>query len=128
MLILPGGTAWGDGQNGEAAELAAKFISIKTPVAAICGATVGLAKVGLLDKTKHTSNSQEYLAATNYKGATHYIDAPTVLEEYLITASASRQSISQKRFFPVWTCTATKFSVRGMGCSRRVTGNISKNS
>jgi len=88
LLILPGGTAWDEGKNGEAAELAARFISNKIPVAAICGATAGLAKAGLLDKTKHTSNSQEYLAATNYKGATHYIDAPAVRGGDLITASA----------------------------------------
>lgn len=87
MLILPGGASWDEGKNGEATELAARLLS-KVPVAAICGATAGLAKAGLLDNTRHTSNAREYLAATNYKGATRYIDAPAVRDGNLITASA----------------------------------------
>ncbi len=88
MLILPGGAFWDEGENGEAAELATQFLSHKISVAAICGATAGLAKAGLLDKTKHTSNSSDYLAATGYKGAKHYVDAPAVRDGNLITASA----------------------------------------
>lgn len=88
MLILPGGASWDEGENGEAAELAAQFLSHKIPVAAICGATAGLAKAGLLDKAKHTSNSLDYLAATGYKGAKHYMEAPAVRDGNLITASA----------------------------------------
>ena len=88
MLILPGGASWDEGENGEAAELAAQFLKNKIPVAAICGATAGLAKAGLLDKPKHTSNSLDYLAATHYKGAKHYVDAPAVRDGDLITASA----------------------------------------
>ena len=88
MLILPGGASWDEGENGEAAELAAQFLTHKIPVAAICGATAGLAKVGLLDKPKHTSNALDYLAATGYKGAKHYVDAPAVRDGNLITASA----------------------------------------
>ncbi len=67
MLILPGGASWDEGENGEAAELAGQFLSHKIPVAAICGATAGLAKAGLLNKTKHTSNARDYLAATGYR-------------------------------------------------------------
>jgi putative intracellular protease/amidase len=88
MLILPGGASWDEGENGEAADLAAQFLNHKVPVAAICGATAGLAKAGLLDKTKHTSNALDYLAATGYKGAKHYVDAPAVRDGNLITASA----------------------------------------
>ena len=88
MLILPGGASWDEGENGEAVELAELFLSNKVPVAAICGATAGLAKAGLLDKTKHTSNSLDYLAATHYKGAKHYVDAPAVRDGDLVTASA----------------------------------------
>ena len=57
-------------------------------MAAICGATAGLARAGLLDNTKHTNNSLDYLAATHYKGAIHYKDAPAVRDGNLITASA----------------------------------------
>ena len=49
MLVLSGGTAWDKKKNKEAASLAAEFLAKGTPVAAICGATVGLASIGLLD-------------------------------------------------------------------------------
>jgi len=88
MLIMPGGASWDEGGNSEAVQLAAKFISHKIPVAAICGATAGLAKAGLLDNVNHTSNSQDYLAATQYIGAKHYLEVPVVRDGNLITASA----------------------------------------
>ena len=46
MLVLPGGTAWDRKKNKEAAQLAADFLAKGTPVAAICGATAGLARIG----------------------------------------------------------------------------------
>jgi len=67
MLILPGGAAWEAGQNMEAVALARTFLIAGVPVAAICGATGGLARGGLLDRHRHTSNALEYLAATGYR-------------------------------------------------------------
>lgn len=86
MLILPGGTAWDEGHNGEAVEPARTFLSRGVPVAAICGATAGLARGGLLDDRRHTSNAREYLAATGYSGAGLYEDAPVITDRHLITA------------------------------------------
>ncbi|MCP4746195.1 MAG: glutamine amidotransferase [Desulfobacteraceae bacterium] len=87
MLILPGGTAWDSGQNMEAVEVAAQFLSAGVPVAAICGATVGLARAGLLDDRRHTSNAKQYLAATQYCGVSLYEESPAVTDANLITAS-----------------------------------------
>ncbi|MEW6659340.1 MAG: type 1 glutamine amidotransferase family protein [Thermodesulfobacteriota bacterium] len=87
MLILPGGTAWDMGDNMEAVEVAGVFLNAGVPVAAICGATAGLARGGLLDHHRHTSNSREYLAATQYLGTAFYEDAPAVTDDNLITAS-----------------------------------------
>jgi len=87
MLILPGGTSWDQGQETEAVEVARAFLDAGVPVAAICGATAGLAGGGLLDNRKHTSNAPEYLAATGYKGASLYQDAPAFTDDNLITAS-----------------------------------------
>ena len=56
------------------------------PVAAICGATAGLASAGLLDGRNHTSAAAEYLAATGYQGGDHYIDERAVVDGDLITA------------------------------------------
>ena len=55
-------------------------------MAAICGATAGLARAGLLDERAHTSAAAEYLAATGYAGGDHYVDARAVVDGDLITA------------------------------------------
>ena len=88
MLVLPGGIAWDKKKNTDAAQLAVEFIAKGTPVAAICGATAGLARVGLLDATSHTSNSKDYIAQTGYKGGAFFLDEPAVKSGNLITASA----------------------------------------
>lgn len=89
MLILPGGRFWDDGKNREAALLARRFLAAGVPVAAICGATAGLARCGALDLMRHTSNSREYLQHTHYLGAALYQDVPAVTDGKLITASAT---------------------------------------
>ena len=88
MLVLPGGMAWDQKKNSEAAMLAAEFLRAGVPVAAICGATAGLARAGVLDAVAHTSNSKEYIAQTGYQGLDHYRDQPAVVAGKLITASA----------------------------------------
>lgn len=87
MLILPGGSTWDAGQNGEAVDVARTFLTAGVPVAAICGATAGLARGGLLDQHRHTSNAPDYLAATGYRGAALYEDSPAVSDGNVITAS-----------------------------------------
>lgn len=87
MLILPGGEAWEQGRHTEAVTMAARFLEAGVPVAAICGATAALARGGLLDARRHTSNAREYLLGTGYKGAALYQDEPAVTDGLLITAS-----------------------------------------
>ena len=60
-----------------------------TPVAAICGATVGVAKAGLLQGRAHTSNGLEYLRAQvpDYISENDYVDQLAVRDRGLITAS-----------------------------------------
>ncbi len=87
MLILPGGTSWEEGGNQEVALLAKKFHENQIKVAAICGATLGLAKIGLLDSLKHTSNSKDYLLNSQYQGAEYYVDVLSVSDKGVITAS-----------------------------------------
>lgn len=89
MLILPGATAWeGDPETLRFARAAREFLDAGVPVAAICGATAGLALEGLLDEREHTSAAAGFLAATGYKGGAHYreADAVTDPESGLITA------------------------------------------
>jgi putative intracellular protease/amidase len=67
LLILPGAEHWDAGGGGAFADLAERFLLSGVPVAAICGATAGLARHGLLDNRRHTSAAAEYLAATGYR-------------------------------------------------------------
>jgi putative intracellular protease/amidase len=89
MLMLPGGELWDQGGNVEAAEMARVFLDAGVPVAAICGATAGLARAGLLDGSRHTSNAREYIAATGYRGTALYQEEPAVTDGDLITASST---------------------------------------
>ena len=86
LLILPGADMWDAGGGGVFAATAARFLDAGVPVAAICGATVGLARAGLLDKRNHTSAAAGYLMATGYEGGDHYVDERAVVDADLITA------------------------------------------
>ena len=86
LLILPGGEMWDAGGGDEFAAAAGRFLDAGVPVAAICGATAGLARAGLLDTRDHTSASAEYLAMTGYSGGDRYRDARAVVDGDLITA------------------------------------------
>lgn len=88
MLILPGGDTWDADGNTEAVDKAREFLATGVPVAAICGATAGLARGGLLDERRHTSNAREYIAATGYRGGALYQDEPAVTDGDLITAAS----------------------------------------
>lgn len=90
MLILPGSATWDSGANVAMADMAAKFLAAGVPVAAICGATFGLANAGLLDDRPHTSSALEYLQfAPGYRGAAHYRDERAVMDGDLITGGAA---------------------------------------
>jgi len=87
MLILAGGDTWGEDSMAGFRAAARRFLEAGVPVAAICGATFGLALEGLLDDRAHTSNAAEYLAFTGYQGGDRYVDEPAVTDGDLITAS-----------------------------------------
>ncbi|MEE4023771.1 DJ-1/PfpI family protein [Gordonia sp. PKS22-38] len=86
MLVLPGAQSW-DG-NDAFVDAARRWADAGIPVAGICGATVGLARSGLLDDRRHTSNAPQQLEPTGYAGAARYIDAPAVTDRGVITAGA----------------------------------------
>lgn len=89
LLILPGSDDWAQGHYPEAIEKAKAFLAADVPVAAICGATAGLALAGLLDNRPHTSNAREYLQALGYRGEAFYQDQLVVTDGTLITANAT---------------------------------------
>lgn len=89
MLLLPGGEAWDRGELDDVARRAGDLLDQDVTIAAICGATAGLARAGLLDDRAHTSNAAPYLAATGYAGASLYREEPAVTDRGVITANTT---------------------------------------
>lgn len=87
LLILPGSGAWAEGKHAAAVAKAQAFLTADVPVAAICGATIGLACAGLLNERRHTSNVPQYVQVATYNGGSLYQDQPAVTDGNLITAS-----------------------------------------
>ena len=90
-LLLPGADTWNDPKHGAILEKASELLSAGATVCAICGATVALANLGLLDQRPHTSNGAGFLEmfAPGYKGQSFYIDQPSVADHNLITAGTT---------------------------------------
>lgn len=89
-LILIGSDTWPDpDQNQKALELAQSLFKSGVLVAAICAATVALARIGLLNERAHTSNNLDFLKkiVPNYKNESKYSTALAVRDGNLITAS-----------------------------------------
>ena len=63
LLILPGADLWDTAAAPRSRPPPARFLDAGVPVAAICGATVGLAAAGLLDDAPAHERRPEYLAA-----------------------------------------------------------------
>jgi putative intracellular protease/amidase len=90
ILILPGGDPWEKEPLDEAlVTLLRRLVAARTPIAAICGATTAVARAGILQGRKHTSNGLAYLKAQvpDYTAEADYVDALAVRDRGLITAS-----------------------------------------
>ncbi|MDR2037785.1 MAG: glutamine amidotransferase [Bacteroidales bacterium] len=88
MLILPGGTAWEEGENDFMDALVKDLLAEGKTVAAICAATAYLGKKGYLNDRKHTSNDLYYLKgiAPEYSGEKDYVNDLAVTGRNIITA------------------------------------------
>lgn len=92
LLILPGGDMWEREDaypRAQLEKLIGDLLAVSKPVAAICGATVAMARAGLLDDRRHTSNMPSYLAeqVPSYRGASLYEPSLAVYDRGVITAS-----------------------------------------
>ena len=85
-LVIPGGDHYEAGHE-RLIEAVGRLVDQEIPVAAICGATLLLARSGFLDERRHTSNAASYLGASGYRGGTHYEEAPVVTDRGVTTAS-----------------------------------------
>jgi putative intracellular protease/amidase len=89
-FILPGGDRWEHSPvEPEIEQLLSRLDAQGVPIAAICGATVAISRLGLLHGRRHTSNGLEYLRShvPGYSEAANYVDMPAVRDRGLITAS-----------------------------------------
>ena len=89
LIILPGGNTWGEIIHQPILKRVDEALKLGTIVAAICGATEGLANNGHLDFRKHTSNNLAYLKTVcpNYKGEKFHAVETVVTDVNLVTAS-----------------------------------------
>ena len=90
LLILPGGDRWlPQPPERELVVLLHTLDHSGVPLAAICGATVAIARAGLIRGRRHTSNGREFLAGQvpQYTEQAGYVDELAVRDRGLITAS-----------------------------------------
>jgi putative intracellular protease/amidase len=88
IFILPGGTMWEQGSSPEVIRLLHKLQAEKVLVAAICGATLEVARGGLTHSVRHSSNAPQYLKTNfpGYQDEAFYVGEPAVSDGLLITA------------------------------------------
>ena len=90
VLLLIGSDAWPGYRDAAFDSLLRQAYADGKIIGAICGATVAVARAGLLAGKAHTSNGAEWLAghAPDYAGIEHYVDsAKAVADGKLVTAS-----------------------------------------
>ena len=89
IFILPGGDMWEKKTNETLKALLRRLHKESIPIAAICGATLEIARAGLIHGVRHTSNAREYLQAMvpDYKDSDWYVDQLAVADKGIITAS-----------------------------------------
>ncbi|MFQ9698338.1 MAG: DJ-1/PfpI family protein [Zhenhengia sp.] len=90
-LLLPGAQTWHEHVHKPILERAVSYIEKGILVGAICGATLALADLGILNNHLHTSNSLGYLCSfsKNYTGKFLYKDEFAVTDDNIITASSA---------------------------------------
>jgi len=92
MIILTGSFSWGEHRYDEIADFVRKVRVRNIPVAAICGATIFLAKHGFLNNVKHTGDEREYFDEMlgdeeGYKGEKHFTVSQVINDGGFITAN-----------------------------------------
>lgn len=90
-LLLSGANTWTDNEQKPVLNIVVSYIQNGILVGAICGATLALAELGILNNHFHTSNSLEYLTyfSKNYSGKAFFRDELSVADGNIITASSA---------------------------------------
>ncbi|HVF86932.1 MAG TPA: type 1 glutamine amidotransferase family protein [Pyrinomonadaceae bacterium] len=89
IFIMPGGDMWEQKSNEEVISVLRQLHSAGVPIAAICGATLEVARAKLTRNVRHTSNAKVYLKELvgGYGDEEFYVDELAVSDNNIITAS-----------------------------------------
>jgi putative intracellular protease/amidase len=90
IFIVPGGDFWeATYPESELNRVLTDLVAADVPVAAICGGTLAVARAGLLNDRRHTSNMPGYIEehVPQYSGVALYEAGPAVSDRGMITAS-----------------------------------------
>jgi putative intracellular protease/amidase len=106
MVILPGGYSWAEERHQEIADFVRKARALNIPVAAICGATIFLAKHGFLDNLKHTGDEYDYFmdklsGEDNYRGQSNFVLSQLTSDGGFITANETAALEFAREIFKV---------------------------
>lgn len=90
-LLLPGSITWDSEEHMPVLTKVASLLERNIIVGAICGATMAIAKHGILNHYEHTSNYLEYLTmnAPTYCGSTLYQNVNSCTDRTLVTANST---------------------------------------
>ena len=108
IFIIPGGDMWESAHSQvELNRVLTDLIAAGIPIAAICAGTLAVARAGLLNDRRHTSNTPSYIAkySPEYSGGPLYEAVPAVNDRGVITASGlapiefAREIFKQLRIF-----------------------------
>lgn len=90
VYILIGSDEWSKGETPAVTALIRQAFADGKVVAGICAGTTALARAGLFEGRKHTSNGKDWLEGVTpgYAGTEHYVDsAKAVTDGKLVSAS-----------------------------------------
>lgn len=94
VLLVNGGTAWAAPGAPDISRLALEAVASGKIVGGICDGTLALARTGVLDNVRHTSNSPGNLPPSGYKGQTLYQDVPHAVTDGRIVTAPGTAPIS----------------------------------
>lgn len=89
VFILPGGQMWEQQSHEPLQGLLRNLHAQDVPLAAICGATLEIARAGLTHQVRHTSNILEYLQGLvpGYSDHDYYVNEFAVTDQNIVTAN-----------------------------------------
>lgn len=90
LFILIGSDAWSEGETPAISALLRQAFADGKPVAGICAGTTALARAGLFEGRKHTSNGKDWLEGVvpGYAGGEHYVDTPKAVTDGKVVSAS----------------------------------------